>query len=201
MAYGRSSPTANSCGLSQQTYYGINCRMSVNLYAQPVIYMVAEILLVPIIWGLIMYLAGKKKLFASFLNLVLLCCIVWYILQRTLLGRTAEIRTSFGNMPFQLILKALTENREIVRSLLLNILLFCPFGASVACLLPRKIPLSFRVLLTGLIGMILSVLIEWGQYRYSLGNAEADDVICNTLGALVGALSLPVKKMFDRHKY
>ena len=157
--------------------------------------MVAEILLVPIIWGLIMYLAGKKKLFARFLNLVLLCCIVWYILQRTLLGRTAEIRTSFGNMPFQLILKALTENREIVRSLLLNILLFCPFGASVACLLPSKIARSSRILLTGLIGMCLSILIEWGQYRYSLGNAEADDVICNTLGALVGALSLPVKKI------
>lgn len=195
MALGRCPPTANSCGLSQQTYYGINCRMSVNLYAQPVIYMVAEILLVPIIWGLIMYLAGKKKLFARFLNLVLLCCIVWYILQRTLLGRTAEIRTSFGNMPFQLILKALTENREIVRSLLLNILLFCPFGASVACLLPSKIARSSRILLTGLIGMCLSILIEWGQYRYSLGNAEADDVICNTLGALVGALSLPVKKI------
>lgn len=163
--------------------------------------MAAEILLVPIIWGAIAHLAGKKALFARFLNLVFLCCVVWYILHRTLLGRTVKMHVSAGSMPFQLFLKALTENREFVRSLLLNILLFCPFGAALACLIPHKSPSLARILLTGLLGIFLSILIEYCQYCFSLGNAEADDVICNTLGALIGALSLPIKNMLDRHKY
>ena len=163
--------------------------------------MAAEILLVPIIWGAIVHLAGRKALFARFLNLVFLCCVFWYILHRTIIGRTAEMHSSVGSMPFQLFLKALTENREIVRSLLLNILLFCPFGAALACLLPHRVPPLARILLTGLIGMFLSILIEYCQFRFSIGNAEADDVICNTLGALIGGLSLPIKNLLDRHKY
>ena len=163
--------------------------MSINLYSQPVLCMAAEILLVPIIWGVITHLAEKRAPFARFLNLVLLCSITWYILYRTLLGRTAEIRTSFGSRPFQLLLAAIQENPEIFRSLLLNILLFAPLGAALVCLLPKRFPVFVRVLLTGLVGMVFSSLIEWSQYRFMLGNAEADDVICNTLGALIGALS------------
>ena len=162
--------------------------------------MAIEILLVPIIWGAIAHLAGEKPLFVRFLNFVFLCCVIWCILHRTLIGRTAETHTSVGSMPFQLFLKTLTENREIVRSLLLNILLFCPFGAALACLFPHKIPRLASILLTGLIGMFLSILIEYCQFRFSLGNAEADDVICNTLGALIGGLSLPIKECFDRHR-
>ena len=40
--------------------------------------------------------------------------------------------------------------------------------------------------------MLLSAVIEAAQYAFGLGRAETDDVLCNTLGALLGALALPL---------
>ena len=36
----------------------------------------------------------------------------------------------------------------------------------------------------------MSTVIEYTQYHFSLGMAETDDVICNTLGAFIGSTSL-----------
>ena len=102
--------------------------------------------------------------------------------------------------PFKLLQKAWSENREIFRSLFLNVLLFEPMGAALVHLLPDKWSWRVRIMTTVLIGLAASLTIEYCQFRYSLGNAEADDVICNTLGALIGALSLPMKECFDRRK-
>ena len=97
-------------------------------------------------------------------------------------------------------LRSIRENREIIRSLLLNILLFCPFGAALVNLLPRRKPVVSRIITACMLGMILSILIEWMQFHFSLGSAEADDVICNTLGTLIGAQALPVKSALERKR-
>lgn len=39
--------------------------------------------------------------------------------------------------------------------------------------------------------LILSAGTEYAQYRYALGMAEVDDVICNTLGAFMARSSVP----------
>ena len=82
----------------------------------------------------------------------------------------------------------------MVRSLLLNILLFTPLGAAAVYLLPERLSVFRRILLTALLGLALSICIEVLQYRLSLGNAEVDDVLCNTVGALTGSIAL----MLDR---
>ena len=80
----------------------------------------------------------------------------------------------------------------------MNVLLFEPLGASLFHLLPGKWPRWVRILTAALIGLASSLAIEYCQYRYSVGNAEADDVIYNTLGALIGALSCLFQKEYRR---
>ena len=89
---------------------------------------------------------------------------------------------------------------EMYRSMLMNVFLFVPLGLAL--------PFTFggstgkRILLTILIGLILSVTVETFQYFGNLGMAETDDVICNTLGTAIGScsflLSLMWRKLFTK---
>jgi glycopeptide antibiotics resistance protein len=89
-------------------------------------------------------------------------------------------------------------SRELYRSNFMNVVLFYPSGLLLAALLPRKIPAWIRVLLTAALFALLSARVEYLQYSLSMGRAEIDDVIHNTLGALLGSLGslipLPNKK-------
>lgn len=84
---------------------------------------------------------------------------------------------------------------ELYRSMMMNVFLFVPFGLSLPNVIECPIRSSKKckpfvvVVLATLFGLCLSALIEYFQYRYSLGRCEVDDVIMNTLGTLIGALS------------
>ena len=78
-------------------------------------------------------------------------------------------------------------NKELPRAMWMNVLLFVPGGLFLTALWPRRWPRLLRFFLTVLLLTGLSFGIEAGQYRYALGVAEADDVLCNGLGALLGA--------------
>lgn len=177
----------------------VNNHMPIRIYAQPAGWMLAEIVLFPILWGLLTSLASRKSA-NKILDAVLLLVAIYAILQITLLTRSAAERVGFFSPPFNLLQKAWSENREIFRSLFLNVLLFEPMGAALVHLLLDKWSWRVRTLFTVLVGLTASLSIEYCQFRFFLGNAEADDVICNTLGALIGALSLPIKECFDRHR-
>ena len=60
----------------------------------------------------------------------------------------------------------------------LNILFFIPYGILFPWKDNRK-----RVFVTAL---VLSVFIELSQFVFNLGWCEVDDVISNTLGAMIG---------------
>ena len=77
------------------------------------------------------------------------------------------------------------ENEELLRSNLMNVLLFFPAGLFAGTLLPRRRLLP--ILGIALAAALLSAGIEVLQFRFALGFAETDDVIHNTLGALLGA--------------
>ena len=167
--------------------------MSITIYAQPIPWMLAEIVLFPVLWGMLTAHASRIKAY-RILNAVLLLGALYVILRITLLDRSAAERADFVSPPFLLLQKAWNENREIFRSLFLNVLLFEPLGAALVHLLPEKQPRGVRILITTFIGLAASLAIEYCQIRFSVGNAEADDMICNTLGALFGALACLFKK-------
>ena len=80
-------------------------------------------------------------------------------------------------------------NQEIYRSNFMNVVLFYPAGLLAASLLPRKWPGWCQCLLVVIALTAISVGIEFLQYRYALGRCEIDDVIHNSLGALLGSIS------------
>ena len=79
----------------------------------------------------------------------------------------------------------------------MNMLLFFPLGLALSHALPSRLPVWARVCITGLAGCVLSIGVEALQYRFALGTAETDDVICNTLGTLIGAASLPLSHLIQ----
>ena len=131
-------------------------------------------------------------------NFVLFCAAVIAILYATILTRTPGnyelILTPFA------ALSAARQQPELYREMLMNIFLFFPLGLTLSNALPRKWHRWGRIILTALVGCVLSVGIEYTQYRYALGMAETDDVICNTLGAFLGSASLLIAHAIEKHK-
>ena len=84
--------------------------------------------------------------------------------------------------------------------MLMNVFLFFPLGMACANAFSDKMKMRRRVILTVAIGFALSTAVEYIQYRFSLGMAETDDVICNTLGAFVGSLSVILADFLGKHK-
>ena len=117
---------------------------------------------------------GKKKyLFAAYTIFI-----VWY----TLLKREPQDYRIFRPELFWAIREWIgnptVENKVEAVQYLLNILFFIPYGL----LFPWKDSWK-RVFVTAL---VLSVFIEFSQFIFNLGWCEVDDVISNTLGAMIG---------------
>lgn len=64
-----------------------------------------------------------------------------------------------------------------------NVLLFMPLGAFVA----RGGGGRYPLVRAGAIGAALSLSIEVTQYIAAVGYSDVDDLLCNTLGAVLGA--------------
>lgn len=121
-------------------------------------------------------------------NFVLFCAAVIAILYATILTRTPEIPEVILT-PLATFIAA-RQQPELYREMLMNVFLFFPLGLTLSNALPRKWHRWGKIALTTLVGCALSAGIEYAQYRCALGLAETDDVICNTLGAFLGAVSL-----------
>lgn len=131
-------------------------------------------------------------------NLVLVLLTTAAILYATLFSRS-EGNTGLVLTPFA-ALAAARQQPELYREMLMNVFLFFPLGLTLSNALPRTWHRWRRLALTTLTGCILSAGIEYAQYRFALGMAETDDVICNTLGAFVGASSLLLAHAMEKHK-
>ena len=120
------------------------------------------------------------------------------ILYTTVLARTPG-DCSVVLTPFA-ALAAARHQPELYRELLMNVFLFFPLGLTLSNALPRTWHRWLRIGLTTLVGCLLSVGIESAQYCYALGMVETDDVICNTLGAFLGATSLLIAHVIETHR-
>lgn len=131
---------------------------------------------------------GQTRLFRAG---VMLCFALWLgaILYTTLLSREPGSSAVVSWTLFSSVRQWLTgENREAIRSALMNAALFFPGGVLLGAFLPRRWPLWRRAAVGAAMLGLLSLGIEGTQYAFSLGRAEADDVLFNTLGALSGLL-------------
>ena len=139
-----------------------------------------------LLWPVLCQRVGERR--RVLLNTALACAAVFIILYATILTRTPGVSEAILT-PFASLTAAL-QQPELYREMLMNIFLFFPLGLTLSNALPRKWHRWLRIILTTLVGCALSAGIEYAQYRCALGLAETDDVICNTLGAFLGATSL-----------
>ena len=167
-----------------------------HIYALPLHMVIFLMLALLIIWATLSLHKNQKK--QIIINVVLCSITALIILYTTILNRTPgdyEVILT----PFAAFIVA-RQQPELYREMLMNVFLFFPLGLTLSNALPRKWHRRVRITLTTLIGCILSAGIEYVQYRYALGMAEVDDVICNTLGAFVGSTSLLIAHVIEKSR-
>lgn len=149
-----------------------------------------------LLWPVLCQRVGERR--RVLLNTALACAAAFIILYTTILTRTPGAPEAILT-PFAALTAARVQP-ELYREMLMNIFLFFPLGLTLSNALPRKWHRWLRIILTTLVGCALSAGIEYAQYRCALGLAETDDVICNTLGAFLGAASLLAAHAIEKHK-
>lgn len=167
-----------------------------HIYAIPLHMGIFLMLALLIVWAMLSLHQNQRK--RSTINAVLCSITALIILYATILIRTPGdyelILTPFATF------SAALQQPELYREMLMNVFLFFPLGLTLSNVLPQKWHCWGRIILTTLIGYILSVGIEYTQYRYALGMAEVDDVICNTLGAFIGSTSLLIAHAIEKSR-
>lgn len=144
----------------------------------------------------------ERKLWRR-INVAMIVVVVLVILAATMMirmdGAGTGVRGDLQPIPFHtLIDKNLSP--EVYRVAFGNILIFIPLGAVVASLIMTGRTESVAtftdgvLLKTVLIGLLFSLGIEVIQYLLAMGQADVDDVICNTLGTLIGCISVVIGK-------
>lgn len=103
-------------------------------------------------------------------RLLLLVCSAAIIVYFTILTRDIGARRIFKGPFWEL-------QNGMWRDIVLNILLFVPFGFACGSIFGCR---------SVLMGLAVSILIETVQYIGALGYTEVDDVINNTIGTWIG---------------
>ena len=167
-----------------------------HIYAIPLHMVIFLMLALLIVWAMLSLHQNQRK--RSIINAVLCSITALTILYATILTRTPgdykPILTPFATFT------AALQQPELYREMLMNIFLFFPLGLTLSNALPRKWHRWLRFILTTFVSCALSAGIEYAQYRYALGMAEVDDVICNTLGAFIGSTSLLIAPAIEKYR-
>lgn len=126
-----------------------------------------------------------KRRVASILcwGILSLNCSFIYIM--TLSGRKIGETHRFDLKPFDSYYVAFTEgNMEMLLQILMNIAMYIPLGLLLPCCF--KLFEKYRYVILGIFSG--SLVIELIQLVFRMGLFEVDDVINNTLGAVIGLL-------------
>lgn len=168
--------------------------MAKYVYALPLKSVFIMMLAAPLLWGWLQTKLNNRVWLV--VNLCLLILSLAGVLYLTIFDRSVGCYEVVLR-PFSLLVKA-REQREFYRAMLMNVFLFFPLGLTISNVLLQKWSRWGRIVLTTLFGCLLSVGVEYMQYHFSLGMAETDDVLCNTLGAFLGACSLLIAHGVER---
>ena len=119
------------------------------------------------------------------------------VLYLTIFMRIGSVDTSVLTTPFD-DLKNAIQNRDpaMVQHMALNVLLFVPFGYLIPAMNPdrlRKCSFAF------LGGIVCSTVIEGAQMIFCLGQSDIDDIIANSIGAVIGYLIIRFVWQFQKN--
>ena len=132
----------------------------------------------------------ENRLWRFFLGAVLL---VWtaLVVYYTVGSRGGSYTGDYNLIPFHSYRKLFeTGVDEILRTNFMNLVLFYPAGVLTASLLPENWSRIPKILSVGIAFSLFSLVIEYVQFSYSLGEPEIDDVIHNMLGSIIGTIPI-----------
>lgn len=131
------------------------------------------------------FLYQSKKQNNFIVGIAFVLCVVIALYPSVLIRAGGETRELVLEPFRSLKLYFDTGYEEWIRVIVMNIAMFYPLGCVYACFNKNKKtkPWMFFVF-----AFLFSFFIETVQYAFSLGVSETDDVINNTLGALLGYL-------------
>ena len=118
--------------------------------------------------------ATKKR----YIKCACFCGYILLILYLTIISRNQNAEVKIQLTPFWSY--ALLNDSQYRSQIILNILLFIPFGCLLQSLYKSR--LTTHLILT----VVLSVTIETLQYFLKIGMCEFDDVFHNALGSAIG---------------
>ena len=169
-----------------------------DFYVQPMNNVYLEMAAMYLIWLIVMLVLHKTP--QKILSAVCCALSVGVILLFTVFNRSGG-NHDISLIPFITFTQIKTQP-EFYRTLFMNIFLFVPFGLCAPFALPDKA--RKKVVITVLSGLLLSLCVEADQFAFSIGRCETDDVLMNTLGALVGATAFllysGIKKLINKRR-
>lgn len=154
-----------------------------NFYALPLKRVLCIIIISVLLWVNLGVLFNGKKINEIWkkINVSMFILSLLLILKMTLFGRKIGDR-ELELLPFYTV----SYNDEAIRTLLMNVVLFLPFGLTVPYVLYKIKKQWHRWVICIALGLGISLGIEIIQYYFKLGIAETDDVLCNTFGCILG---------------
>ena len=117
---------------------------------------------------------SKKK---DYIICILFGAYIAAVLWITLLSRIGEGYRGFL-LPFHSYVEILKGNRQFLLENVGNVILFIPLGVTLKWIGVKDVKKA---------GFLASLSIEVLQFTFALGTFECDDLIHNTLGAVIGA--------------
>ncbi len=162
-------------------------------YVHPIEQVIFGAVCIYIVWVLAMIVLGSRtrRIFSCCVAVLTIVLIGWY----TVFGREAGFHGAAEFVPFSSFERS-KEKPKIFRLMFMNLIMFMPFGLSLPFALPEKI--GKKVIIAVGAGMALSVVIEFTQLVFNVGQFETDDIIMNTLGTAIGASSYAIVAAADR---
>lgn len=155
------------------------------IYVGNINFILITMILAVLAWSLVLILFSKKPKIGKVVCTVGIVFFLTTVMYMTLFARPVLERVVVL-IPFHSFLESRT-NPEILRQMIMNVFLFEPFGMLLPFILQERV--KKPVLITVISAAVFSALIETVQGVFKLGRCEVDDIIMNTLGALLGTVS------------
>ena len=158
------------------------------IYSLP-LWLIAALMLIAVpLWALGRRRDGPDRSSWQALNGAL-CIITILLIVSVTVFRRSPRAGRINLIPFSTLARA-RYLPELYRELLMNVLLFFPFGLTFSSALPPRLGVGRRFGRTVLAAAVLSLAVELIQLIFRLGLAEVDDLFTNCAGAALGACQL-----------
>ncbi len=133
------------------------------------------------------YISKNSARLWNIINIFLIIVFALFVLYKVVFSREiGSVVAKVDFIPFSSYFEYFKgENSEAFLTNRANILLFFPLGILLFDLLKTK----KNVIIFVVVAFVFSLVLEIIQYVFSLGLAEADDVVHNTLGAFLGYIA------------